>query len=108
MSDFVLDRFGIEVTFTYGKNPCLHIKNSYRVKKAKFIRYILEYIHESLYYDIMREYGYTRTLKSEYREWKAHNFLYRLGICRERTGSVDIAQNESKLRRFAYAILSIF
>lgn len=108
MADYILDRFGIDVTFTLGPNPCLSIKNSYRVKKAKFIRYILEYIHGSVYYEIMRENGYTRTLKSEYREWKAHNFLYRLGICRKRTSSCDIDQNESKWKRFAYAILSIF
>ena len=108
MANDILDRFGIDVQFTIGDNPCLHIENSYRVQKSKHIRYMLEYIHGSVYYEVMRENGYTRTLKSEYREWKAHNVLYRLGICRERTCSCDIDQNESKWKRFAYAILSIF
>ena len=108
MANDILDKFGIDVRFTMGNNPCLHIENSYRVRKSKHIRYMLEYIHGSVYYKIMKENGYTRTLRSEYREWKAHNVLYRLGIFRERTGSVDIDQNESIWKRFAYAILSIF
>ena len=68
----------------------------------------LEYIHTKEGYKTLCESGYTRTIKSEYREWKAHNFLYRIGFMRSRTGSVDIDQNEPMWRRFIYAILSIF
>lgn len=108
LNDFIFNMFEIEVEVTMGNNPCLHIDKSYRVKKSKFIRYLLEYIHSFDEYKKLQAVGYNRTLKSEYREWKAHNFLYKLGIFRDRTGSVDIAQNESKWRKFAYAILSIF
>ena len=109
ISDFIFDCFEIEVTVTTAcENPCLHIDKSYRVKKSKHIKWMLEYIHESEQYQALQKSGYTRTFESEYREWKAHNVLYRLGICRGRTESCDIDQNEPKWKRVGYAILSIF
>lgn len=108
MKEFLRKKLGIEVSFTTGDNPCIHIHNSYRVTDRKFIRYALECIHYMPEYKALQGTGYTRTLKSEYREWRAHNLLFRLGIFKERTGTADIAQNESILRRIGYAILSIF
>lgn len=107
MVNSTFNQLGIEVDFTTSDNPCLHIRNAYRVKK-KLIRLVLEYIHELDEYKRLQEAGYTRTLKSEYREWRGHNVLYKLGYRRSRTGSVDIDQNEPKWRRVVYAILSIF
>jgi hypothetical protein len=97
-----------DVYITTGENPCLHIKNSYQITDKKAIKHTLEFIHRTNMYKYLQANGYTRTLQSEYREWKGHNTLYRLGIAKERTGSVDIDQNEPKWRRFIYAILSIF
>ena len=109
MNLFLYEKYGIEVAFTtVGRNPSLHIRNSHRVKKRKDIEAALEYIRAMPEYVALKEAGYTRTPKSEYNEWRAHNVLYRLGIARERTKSVDIDQNESMLRRFVYAVLSIF
>ena len=96
------------ISFSYGDNPCLSIKNSYLVTKSEDIKAVLEYIHGLDEYKKLREAGYTRTLKSEYYEWKGHNALYMLGYQRSRTSSVDINQNEPKWRRFLYAILGIF
>ena len=104
----VCNGIGIKVSFSYGKNPCLHIKDSYLVKGNNEIKNVLRYIHGLDDYKKLQEAGYTRTFKSEYREWKAHNLLYRIGILKWRTGTTDFAQNESKLFRFGYAILSIF
>ena len=98
----------IKVTFTTGENPCIHIQNSHLVKKGADIKEALKYIHLMDGYKDLQANGYTRSMGSEYREWKAHNFLYRLGIARSRTVTCDIDQNESKYRRFIYAILSIF
>lgn len=98
----------ITVTFTKGENPCLHIKNSYLITDSDSIKSTLKFIHYDPLYKDLQKSGYTRTLQSEYQEWKAHNFLYRIGYKRERTGSVDIDQHEPKLCRFIYAILSIF
>ena len=97
------------ISFTFGDNPCIHIQNSHLVKSKKAIKTILaNYIHKTSSYKELKAAGYTRSLKSEYREWRAHNILYRLGYKRHRTGTTDIDQKESKFRRFIYAILSIF
>lgn len=100
--------FEISVSCSYGENPCLHIKNSYLIKSKKDIRLMLEHIHGLNKYKRLQAKGYTRTFESEYREWRAHNFLYNIGFQRKRTGSVDIDQNEPMWRRIIYAILSIF
>lgn len=96
------------ISFSYGDNPCVSIKNSYLVTSSKDIKTVLEYIHSMDEYKQLQASGYTRTMKSEYREWKGHNTLHRLGVLKSRTGSVDIDQKEPKLVRLFYAILSIF
>jgi len=98
----------IKVTATLGKNPCLHIENSYLITSKDGIRKTLEAIRKTQKYRALKTAGYNRTPESEYQEWRAHNFLYRIGYQRERTKHVDIDQNESELRKFIYAILSIF
>ena len=98
----------IKVTFSTGANPCVHIENSHLVKGGSEIKEALRYIHLMDGYKELQASGYTRTAGSEYREWKAHNLHYRLGIARSRTKDCDINQNEPKWRRVIYAILSIF
>ena len=108
----VLNGLGLNIIFKFncgkGGNPCLHIDNSYLVQSGEEIKNILNYIRSTDGYKRLQEAGYTRTHESEYQEWKAHNFLYRIGYKRDRTKSVDIDQNEPKWRKFMYAILSIF
>lgn len=106
--DKIFTRLGLDVSFSYDKNPCLHIKNSHLIQTKKEIKDLLNQIHTCDEYKKLQAAGYTRTLESEYREWKGHNFLYNIGYKRERTGSVDIDNNEPQWRRFAYAVLSIF
>lgn len=98
----------INISVSLGENPCLHIENSYLLTSENLIKHVLEMIHETQMYEDLKKAGYNRTLESEYREWRAHNFLYEIGYERERTKHVDIDQNESGLRKFIYAILSIF
>lgn len=97
-----------DVSYTYDKNPTLHIKNSYKIDCGAEIIVALDLIHKTEEYKKLLEAGYTRTFQSEFNEWKAHNILYKMGIARARTGSVDISQNESKLFRLGYVILSKF
>ena len=96
------------ISFSYGDNPCVRIRDSYLINNNSDIKTVLEYIRSLDEYKKLKEYGYTRTPASEFNEWKVHNFLYKLGYKPERTGSVDIDQNESKFHRFVYAVLSIF
>lgn len=98
---------GFKVAFQYDALS-FYIENSYLVKTKKDIVKILEVIHLTPEYKRLVDHGYTRTIKSEYQEWYAHNVLYNLGILRGRTGTVNINNNESKIRLFGYAILSIF
>ena len=107
-TDMVCEEAGLNVSFSLGVNPCLHINNSYLMKSRDEIKTFLHYIHTLDGYKELQSAGYTRTFESEYKEWKAHNFLYNIGFQRERTGSVDIDQNEPRWRRIIYAILSIF
>ena len=96
------------ISFSYGYNPCVSIKNSYLVDNNDDIKAVLEYIHGLDDYKKLKEYGYDRTLQSEFYEWKGHNALYKLGYKHSRTGSVDINQDEPMWRRLVYRILSIF
>lgn len=96
------------VIFTIGENPCMKIKDAYKLREGKTIMAELEYLHTLQGYKEMQASGYTRTIRSEYNEWKAHNFLYRIGFMRKQTKDCDIDQNEPKWRKVIYAILSIF
>lgn len=98
---------GFHVVFQYNTLG-ISILDGYLAKNKKEIREILEVIHSKSDYTKLVELGYNRTIESEYQEWCAHNFLYKLGVLRERTKTVDLSNNESKFRRFGYAILSIF
>lgn len=47
-----------------------------------------------------------RSVMSYYREWKAHNILYKLGVQKERTGIVDLNIDEHWLLRLGYFFIS--
>lgn len=90
----------ITVSFLKGN---IYIKDSYQIKNDKDKEYLLDTIINS------NEYitgNYSRTKTSYLREWKAHNALYEWGVSPERTGSVDLNNDESLLRRICYFFLS--
>lgn len=89
-------------------NLNIQIKDSYRINSAIDLEIAVNDIMGSVYFKKLAAAGYTRTKKSLIREWRAHNVLYRWGIAKERTGSVDMSQHESALRRFCYFFLSWF
>ena len=49
-----------------------------------------------------------RTSSSYYREWKAHNILYKLGLFKSHTKDVDLNIDEKLSRRICYFIISLF
>ena len=49
-----------------------------------------------------------RSAKSYYREWKAHNLLYKLHILRCSTRDTDLCIYEYMWRRIGYFIISLF
>ena len=94
-----------EVTFNYD-NLNIHIKDSYKINSKKLVEEALNYIHSTVEYQELVAAGYTRTYKSQVDEWRAHNAMWSWGYQRSRTGSVDLDQNESSLRKFIYSILA--
>lgn len=98
----------LNVCLFYYDNPSVRVCDSYRYGKDEILKILTE-LHANPYYErFCKEAGYSRTFDSQYREWKAHNLLYKFGIFPKRTRSVDIDQNESLFRRVVYAILSMF
>ena len=100
--------YGPKISISKGTNPCLHIKDSWMVTDRKEQKFILTALRDCEEYQELQVSGYSRTLKSELREWRAHNFLWKMGIAKRRTKDTDIDQNETLFARFVYAILSIF
>lgn len=92
---------GDVINFTIDQNNC-SIKEAYKIKEKKikyeFIDFLLKW---------QPEYQ-KRSRKSYYREWKAHNVLYKLHIARSGTRDTDLNINESWIRRIGYFIISIF
>ena len=83
----------------------VHIEDSYKIRNASEMKEILELIgSEALRYCI----PYERSINSWLREWKAHNYLYDMKYEVARTGSVDLNENESLIRRIGYFFLALF
>lgn len=104
----LIEKWKDNISFSYGDNPTIHIKDSYLIDNDADIIIILEYIHELAEYQVLKEHGYKRTFEGEMIEWMGHNSLYKLRINRERTGSVDIDKNEHWFRKLLYLILCAF
>ena len=99
MGEFVVN--GIRIKYSVSADN-VHIENSYRVKRVEDMRDILIRIRASTMYQ------YKRTDDSWVNEWLAHNWLYSLEYEKERTGSVDLSEKESRWRRLAYNVIALF
>lgn len=91
------------VIITFSQNN-IQIKDSYLITNDKHKEYIIDTILNSKEF---AERKYTRSKKSYLREWKAHNFLYKLGIQKQRTKDVDFSEYELLFKRICYFLLSI-
>lgn len=78
-----------------------HIVDSYKITKKGDMRV---FISENLNEEPFTE----RSVESYVREWRAHNLLYELDFCRERTKDVDLNVDESIIKRIGYFILSMW
>lgn len=88
------------------KNLNICVKNSYKIKYSDDIENLLKIICNNPAFSEFKIAGYKRTLSSMRREWEAHNLLYKFGIFKTRTGSTDLDNNESFIRKAGYAVLS--
>jgi hypothetical protein len=82
-----------------------HIENSYKIKKEKEMKYIISYLkdHTNESYAIHKE-----SMNNMLKEWKAHNILYKIGLFRNRTRSVDLNIDNKWYIKLIYAILAFF
>ena len=88
------------------KNLSICVKNSYKIKYSDDIENLLKIICNNPAFSEFKIAGYKRTLSSMRREWEAHNLLYKFGIFKTRTGSTDLDNNESFIRKAGYTVLS--
>ena len=85
------------VSFHFGKNLSICIKDAYQIKYSEDIEDALKEIMNRPEFQAFAKEGYTRSLASMRRE---------LGILKSRTGSSDLDQRESFIRRAGYVVLS--
>ena len=82
----------------------VRIVNSYRIRKKTDMQGIVAAIRAAA-----KKTGYTykRSNSSWVTEWRAHNYMYDKGIERSRTASVDLNENESRIKLLAYNLQSL-
>ena len=94
-----------ELTIQYKlSNENIQIVDSYRIKKRADMNGIVKVIRAEAK---QKGFTYKRSDNSWVTEWRAHNYLYDKGQQRARTGSVDLNENESKLKLLGYNIISL-
>lgn len=83
----------------------IHIKNSYLIRQPSDMKEILNIIRK---WATEKGFSYKRTISSWITEWKAHNILHSVGLERQRSGSVDLNENERKVILLSYQVLAKF
>lgn len=92
-------------TITYkatAKN--IHVVNSYRITKKADMNAIVKLLRAGA---LKSGFSYKRSNSSWVTEWRAHNYMYNKKIERDRTASVDLNENESKLKLLSYSLMSL-
>ena len=90
------------IEYSLNKNN-IHIVNSYKIRKPADMSGIVAAIRAAAK---KQGYTYKRSNSSWVTEWRAHNYMYDNGISRSRTASVDLNENEGRLKLLTYAVQS--
>ena len=91
-----------EISFTCNKSN-VHIVDSYKIQKKADMNAIVKLIRAEA---SRLGFKYKRSNSSWVTEWRAHNYMYDKRIERARTASVDLSENESKLKLLSYNALA--
>lgn len=86
----------------YVSNNDCKIIDSYKITNKEVMLYFINRLREE-----HKEFQ-VRTSLSYYREWKAHNILYKLGLFKSHTKDTDLNIDEKLSRRICYFIISLF
>ena len=81
----------------------VQIVDSYKIRKQDDMSSILKLIRAEAQ---KKGFKYKRSHSSWVTEWRAHNYMYDKGMERSRTRSVDLNENESKLKLISYNAMS--
>lgn len=98
--DLLINGNFIEYSINKEQDNCTIIDSFYIHDKETKVQFIKMLIHN---YEKFNK----RSVNSYYREWKAHNILYKLGFAKERTKNVDLNINEYWWRRLGYFFISL-
>ena len=99
----VLKYKNYSIEYTLSKNN-VHIVNSYKIKNKADMNEIVKLIRAEA---TKKGFKYKRSNSSWVTEWRAHNYMYDNKIERSRTGSVDLNENESKIKLLSYSTMSL-
>ena len=91
-----------KVTYNLQKGN-VQIVNSYKICKKADMEAILKIIRAEA---SAKGFKYKRSNASWLSEWRAHNYMYDHGIERARSVSVDLNDNESKLKLLSYDVMA--
>jgi hypothetical protein len=107
-----VNRGGIRcVSYILQKDGCtiivtdynIHIEDSYKISKRKDIIDIMDWIYDNYDNKVIQN----RTKSSCINEWIAHNNLYKLGLFKSHTVSVDIDYPQKWYMPIIYKLLSL-
>jgi hypothetical protein len=99
----IIEVNNIQLETTISPNN-VHINDSYLVTDHSSMERVCEQIRKLI---ATLCYDFSRSNASWICEWKAHNFLFFIGIEKQRTGSVDLNEDEGMLKRIGYKLLSM-
>ena len=91
------------ITYTLSKKN-IQIVDSYKIRKKADMNGIVVAIRAEAK---KKGYTYKRSNSSWVTEWRAHNYMYDKGKERARTRSVDLNENESRLKLISYSAMSL-
>lgn len=99
---FILKYKDYTIKYTLSGNN-VHIVDSYKIRKKADMNAIVALIRAEA---AKKGFKYKRSNSSWVTEWRAHNYMYERGMERSRTGSVDLNENESRLKLLSYSAMS--
>lgn len=91
-----------KISYTVTKNN-VKIVDSCKICKRADMNAIVKLIRAEA---LKLGFKYRRSNSSWVTEWRAHNYMYDKGIDRARTDSVDLNENESRLKLISYSLMS--
>ena len=99
---YTLTYNGMTITYKLTKGN-IQIVDSYKIRKVADMNAIVKLVRAAA---LKKGFKYKRSNSSWVTEWKAHNYMYDHKIDRSRSKSVDLNDNESRLKLLSYSVMA--